>query len=45
MSHMVDRDHIAITSGNKSTTRRKVFLSRTSAAYRIAVTERKCSDT
>ena len=25
MSHMVYRDHIAITSGNKSTTRRKVF--------------------
>jgi hypothetical protein len=25
MSHMVYRDHIAITSGDKSTTRRKVF--------------------
>ena len=27
MSHMVYRDHIAITSGDKSTTRRKVFIS------------------
>ena len=27
MSHMVRRDHIAITSGDKSTTRRKVSLS------------------
>ncbi len=25
MSHMVCRDHIAITGGDKSTTRRKVF--------------------
>jgi hypothetical protein len=27
MSHMVYRDHIAITSGDKSTTRRKVSVS------------------
>ena len=45
MSHMVYRDHIAITSGDKSTTRRKVFPSHTLATRRLAVTERKCSDT
>ena len=45
VSHMVYRDHIAITSGDKSTTRRKVFLSHTPATRRLAVTERKCSDT
>jgi len=26
MSHMADRDHIAITSGDASTTRRKVSV-------------------
>jgi hypothetical protein len=45
MSHMVYRDHIAITSGNKSTTRRKVFNLVLLQAHRMAVTECKCSDT
>ena len=35
MSHMVYRDHIAITSGDKSTTRRKVFCFVLLQAHRI----------
>jgi len=45
MSHMVYRDHIAITSGDKSTTRRKVFYLVLLQPVWMAVTDCKCSDT
>jgi hypothetical protein len=45
MSHMADRDHIAITTGDKSTTTRKVSVLGCPVAPRIAVTEGDSSDT
>jgi hypothetical protein len=45
MSHMADRDHIAITSGDKSTTTRKVSVLGCPVAPWIAVTQGDSSDT
>jgi hypothetical protein len=45
MSHMADRDHIAITSGDKSTTTCKVSVLGCPVAPRIAVTQGDSSDT
>jgi hypothetical protein len=45
MSHMADRDHIAITTGDKSTTTRKVSVLGCPVAPRIAVTQGDSSDT
>jgi hypothetical protein len=45
MSFMADRDHIAITSGDASTTRRKVSVPGCPGAPPIAVTEGDFSDT
>jgi hypothetical protein len=42
---MVYGDHIAITSGNKSTTRREDFCRGCPLAPWIGVTHRECSDT
>jgi hypothetical protein len=45
MSYMADRDHIAITSGDASTTRRKVSVPGCPVAPPITVTEGDSSDT
>ena len=45
MSYMADEDHIAITSRDKSTTRRKVFVPGCPVAPLIAVTHGESSDT
>jgi hypothetical protein len=45
MSHMADRDHIAITSGDKSTTTCKVSVLGCPVAPLIAVTQGDSSDT
>jgi hypothetical protein len=45
MSHMADRDHIAITSGDKSTTTCKVSVLGCPVAQWIAVTQGDSSDT
>jgi hypothetical protein len=45
MSYMADRDHIAITSRDASTTRRKVFVPGCPVAPPISVTHSECSDT
>ena len=45
MSYMVPRDHIAITSGDKSTTRREVSLVGRSFTLGIDVTHRDSCDT
>ena len=45
MSHMADRDHIAITSGDASTTRRKVSVPGCPVAPPITVTQGDSSDT
>src|SRR5487761_1439879 len=45
MSHMADRDHIAITTGDKSTTTRKVSVLGCPVAPGIAVTQGDSSDT
>ena len=45
MSYMADRDHIAITSGDASTTRRKVFVPGCPVAPPITVTHSESSDT
>ena len=45
MSHMAPRDHIAITSGNKSTTGSKTFVPSFPVAPQIFVTLRDSSDT
>ncbi len=45
MSYMADRDHIAITSGDASTTRRKVSVPGCPVAPPITVTQGESSDT
>jgi len=45
MSHMVDRDHIAITSRDTSTTRRKVLVPGCPVGLPNTVTHRESSDT
>jgi hypothetical protein len=45
MSYMADRDHIAITSRDASTTTRKVSVPECPAAPPITVTESVLSDT
>ncbi len=45
MSYMADRDHIAITSGDASTTRRKVSVPECPVTPPITVTQGECSDT
>jgi hypothetical protein len=45
MSYMADRDHIAITSGDASTTRRKVSVPGCPVAPPITVTQGDSSDT
>ena len=45
MSHMADRDHIAITSGDASTTRRKVSVLGCPVAPPVTVTHGDSSDT
>ena len=45
MSHMADRDHIAITSRDASTARRKVFVPGCPVAAPITVTHSESSDT
>ena len=45
MSHMADRDHIAITSGDASTTRRKVSVLGCPVAPPITITHGDSSDT
>ena len=45
MSYMADRDHIAITRGDKSTTTRKVSVPGCPVAPPIAVTQGDSSDT
>ena len=45
MSHMVYSDHIAITSGDKSTTRSKVTDESHPVAPQLSVTLRDSSDT
>ena len=45
MSYMADRDHIAITSGDASTTRRKVSVPGCPVTPPITVTEGDSSDT
>ena len=45
MSYMADRDHIAITSGDTSTTRRKVSVSGRPVTPPITVTQGESSDT
>ena len=45
MSYMADRDHIAITSRDASTTRRKVFVPGCPVAPPNVVTHGECSDT
>src|SRR5579859_5935089 len=45
MSHMANRDHIAITTGDTSTTRSKVFVAACPVVRLICVTLRDSSDT
>jgi hypothetical protein len=45
MSYMVDRDHIAITSRDTSTTRRKVLVPGCPVVLPNTVTHRESSDT
>ena len=45
MSYMADRDHIAITSGDASTTRRKVSVPGCPVTPPITVTQGDSSDT
>jgi hypothetical protein len=45
MSYMADRDHIAITTGDTSTTRSKVFVAACPVARLMRVTLRDSSDT
>ncbi len=44
MSYMADRDHIAITSGDTSTTRCKVSVPECPVTLPITVTQGECSD-
>ena len=44
MSYMADRDHIAITRGDASTTRRKVSVPECPVAPLITLTQNKNSD-
>ena len=45
MSYMADRDHIAITTGDTSTTRSKVFVAACPVVRLMRVTLRDSSDT
>jgi hypothetical protein len=45
MSYMANRDHIAITTGDTSTTRSKVFVAACPVVRLICVTLRDSSDT
>jgi hypothetical protein len=45
MSYMANRDHIAITTGDKSTTRSKVFVAACPDVRLMRVTLRDSSDT
>jgi len=45
MSHMADRDHIAITSGDTSTTRRKVSVPGCPVTPPVTITQGESSDT
>ena len=45
MSYMADRDHIAITSGDASTTRRKVSVPECPVTPPVTVTQGEFSDT
>ena len=45
MSYMANRDHIAITTGDTSTTRSKVFVAACPVVRLMRVTQRDSSDT